>query len=409
MNTKYAGKLGDQLIALGSCIKEVEGIPSYKIVDFGIILPRKFKKKGPYQGVGGVVDKTGCYINESSIYDLDGKQQGVDDYKLAFGGAYKISSIKKRNKTAIYLGLANKQWGHFIIDNIQRLWFPLAVGLVDPQKRLLNIDAQLLDNYEFVYAGTGQFGNEFTGNYKAFFELLGIDVSKVKIINEVTEYDTVIVPSVAIYPGRYIYSIIRDIFDIVVENALSDSGMFPQKKNKIFFSRSHLPNQRELGAESIEEAFKTSGFEILFPEELTLKEQIFYWNTASEVACINGTIPHNAVFAHDNLKLYVVNKMSKVVGYQSTIDKIWQGTPIYISAYKEPFKRYPLTVSSGPYWLVMNENMVLFFKDEFHIEIQQTDDGPFMFKYLLICLETEIKLKLRWVKRKMTNIIKRGI
>lgn len=407
MNIRYSGELGDKFIQLSNSIDVIEKIPRYKVVEDGVILPRKFKKGGPYQGIGGVVDKEGNYVIESAIYDLDEVPTNRENKKLAFGGKYRFASLQKINKTAIYLGLANKHWGHFIIDNIQRLWFPLAAGMIDPNKKSVEFDLKSFKDYEFVYVGTGQFGDEFIGNYKSFFELLGLDVKKIKIVNEVMQYDTVVVPDVAIYPGRFIYSIIREVFEIVVNNSLTDLQTLPNSKERIFFSRAHLPNQLELGTEQIEESFRKCGFEVLYPEELTLKEQIYYWNTAKEIACINGTIPHNAVFAKNNLKLYVINKMSRVVGYQSTIDKIWCGEPVYIAAYKEPFKRYPLTVNSGPFWLIMNENVISFFRNELHLVYDQTDNKSFMCKYLFMCLATEIKLRLSWFKRMIKSIIRR--
>ena len=400
MIEKYSKDLSDKLQYFETKIEEKKHLPTYQIIKNGIVLPRKFEKGSPYQGKGGVIDSNCDFVVESAIFDLD-EENGIKENKLAFGGSYEYCSKRKINKTAIYLGVANKHWGHFLIDNVQRTWFAIAAGLINDGNNIIDLDDSLTERYEYVYSGTGQFGNELTGSYKEFFELLGIDARSVRIINEPTEYENVIVPSVAIYPGRYIHSIVKEVFQIVVNNAIKKEYVEPEIIDKIFFSRGHLPNQRELGAQNIENAFRKCGFTVLYPEELSLAQQIFYWNSAKEIACINGTLPHNCVFAQKDLSLYVVNKMSKVVGYQATMDKIWGAEPIYISAYKEPFKRYPLSVDSGPFWLVMNSNMESFFKDYFSKVFVPAEESQFMKKYILMCIKSEVKNRLRGLKKLM--------
>lgn len=408
MITTYAQALGERLMYFENRVEEINELPGFQIIQGGTILPRKFAAKhelAPYQGMGGVIDYNGKFVYESAIFDLDDSHSNK---KIAFGGMYDFTPGKKKKKTAIYLGVANKHWGHFLIDNVQRCWFVLAAGLQNEGNCNIKIDSDLFNDYEYVYSGTGQFENEFVGNYKEFFRLLGIDSNMVCIINEPTEYETIIVPNVSIYPGRFIHSAIKDVFKEVVKNALYECKSSYQTVDKIYFSRLHLPNQRELGEASIENAFKECGYKIMYPEELSLIEQIFYWHTAKEIACINGTIPHNCVFANSDLNLYVVSKMSRVVGYQATMDKIWGSEPTYISAYKEPFNRYPLSVDRGPFWIIMNDNTRRFFDDKYGKDFKISIGGTDYVKYILMCIETEVRYQLRGSKTALKKALIKG-
>lgn len=146
----------------------------------------------------------------------------------------------------------------------------------------------------------------------------------------------------------------------------------------------------------------------MYPEELSLIEQIFYWNSAKEIACINGTIPHNCVFANTELKLYVFSKMSRVVGYQATMDKIWGSEPLYISAYKEPFKRYPLSVDRGPFWIIMNENVRQFFEERYGKDFKRIIEKREYVKYLIMCIEAEARYQLGGIKSAFKKILHKG-
>lgn len=413
MRNKYAPKQAEYINALKK-VDVIRDVPSVKVVEKGIILPRRFvgdRKIIPYQGVGGCVDSDGNFVKESCIYDLintpDQKQL------LAFGGAYQHKVESCSSSTAIYMGLANTQWGHFIIDVVQRCWFLIHHNMLknnmthnETCKEKGYCNEILKEDYVLVFSGTGKPEEQFRGNHKRFFELLGVDVDRIKIINEPTQYDKIIVPDVSVYPGQYIHAIYRDIFKIVVANAMKETSQDLQKYDKVYFSRAHLNDIKDMGEESIESQMKKNGFEILYPEELSLTEQIFYWNHAKEIACINGTIPHNAVFAKSDLKLYVFNKMERMVGYQFTIDMVWEGEPEYISAYHEPFRRYPLSVFSGPFWITITPHVSDFLRDKFGYSLEPKIEKAKYFKYVCLCVIIETKTILSGVKSILKKYLK---
>lgn len=68
--------------------------------------------------------------------------------------------------------------------------------------------------------------------------------------------------------------------------------------DKVYFTRSQFNNalSREVGLKVIDSVMRNGGFNILAPEKLSLADQVAIWNYASEIACINGTIPLNVIF-----------------------------------------------------------------------------------------------------------------
>lgn len=394
---RYCSQQGNQIIDLSEPVIEKNISPNFRTVKDGIILPRKTDlKNAPYQGGGGVVSKNGSLVKESVIYDLI----NTNDQKqlLAFGYAYSASHIKVDSKKVIYLGLAHQHWGHFLVDVVQRLWF------INENKKEFN--SGKLENYWFAFAGFGNGVAEFKGNYSEFFRLFGLNTSQIIIVEEPTQFPEIIVPDIAIYPGQYIHTVFKNIFDCVVGSAMKEAGKkFLPTYQRIYFSRTHLKDNKEMGEEKIQDTLERCGYKILYPEELSLIEQIWYWRTADEIACINGSITHNCVFARPELRLNVFNKMSRIVGYQFTMDVVWGGMPVYISAYKEPFKNYPISVSRGPFWIAITVDVKKFFKSEYNIDIEGTNLWPDYVHYLFLCLVAKGKYIFRGSKVRVKKFI----
>lgn len=395
-SSKYVGEAFDKIKLLANKISIREGLPNYVIIENGIILPRKVNfihtnKNMPYQGLGGVITNNGTFVKESYIYDLISKPN--QNHIIAFGGGYEVKEVSNSNKTVIYMGLAHQHWGHFLIDIVQRTWYLLYNDILE--NKSMTDD----NNLFYAFSGFGNYSTEFKNNFKEFFRLLGIDTNKILFVNKPTQFKKVIVPDVAVHPGEYIYPVFKEIFNKVSENAIFEEKN-REKINKIYFSRTHLKDSKEMGEKHIEVLMKRAGFTILYPEELSLTQQIFYWQTADEIACINGTIPHNCVFAHKNLKLFIFNKMQKMVGYQFTMDAVWGSTPIYVKSYKEPFSRYPIDVSRGPFWISITKQLQQFAKLELGVTVEEKSKIKDWINYIMICILAEGKYRLRGSKAK---------
>lgn len=410
-NTSYIKVAEERIQELASYVQVYDEMPKVKILDNALVFPRKnggvcHNTNIPYQGLGGVIDSDGNFVKESIIYDLK-IQRNID--RIAFGGTYNVSLVEEDDRVAIYLGLAHKHWGHFLVDIIQRCWYPMVYDLLgnSNEKKKCRDGIKLPENYIFVFSGFGDNSNKFNGNYAEFFRLLGLDDNKIVFVNLPTKFKRVIVPGIAIYPGEFICSVYRILIDTVIEQAMIEQKKL-QREEKIYFSRTHLTGTMEIGEKEIENAMMLSGYKVMYPEELSLGEQIFYWQTAKSIACINGTIPHNCIFAHKNIVLIVFNKMNRIVGYQFTMDIVQGITPIYITAYYEPFKRYPLSVSRGPFWILITDDVKRFIKENYNEDVLLSKKTfKNWISYLKLCLIAEVRFRFRGTKAKLKKVIKK--
>ncbi len=231
------------------------------------ILPlKRFDGDDLLFGRGGVISETNEYVHLSAI---NGRIQH----------SYKYSTSSFINEKVVYCGYLVNQWGHFLIEAVARLWY------------FLKEDNATIDHYVFFLQSNEK--RVISGNYREFFELLGI-WNKISIINQPTQYREVIVPELGYnrtvnYTEQY-----KSIFSKIADNVLSQKTLAkgPTNCSKIFFSRSQMKNinKREFGLEIIDNYFTKNGYKVLYPEKMSLAELIRYIKEAEEIAMYSGSV-----------------------------------------------------------------------------------------------------------------------
>ena len=204
------------------------------------ILPlKRFKGDDLLFGRGGVVAENGKYVELSAINE-----------RVQFSYEYSNSSFV--DEKVVYCGYLVNQWGHFLIEAVARLWYYLK-------------EDDSIDHYVFFLQCNEK--REISGNYRAFFELLGI-WNKISFINQPTQYREVVVPELG-YNRTIDYSEqFKNIFFKISDNVLSSKAIsfHPTNCSKIFFSRSQMKNigKREFGLEIIDNFFKKNDYKVLY-------------------------------------------------------------------------------------------------------------------------------------------------
>ena len=304
-----------------------------KEVDKGIILPaKKDTSSNPkLWAIGGVVDKNFHFVEESNTSYL-------------FGGNYEVNEdfIDYIDEEVIFFGPFIQHWGHFICDQIGRLWY-----LIANNKKI-----------KVAYCGWNwDIGNsDMYGNYLEFFELLGIDKENLINVKNPTQFKKVIIPDFSIVGGKYVSNEFQLILDKLVENALLDKSIkYPEK---VYLSRLNLKNDKEKGEEHIIELLKKNNFEIRYPEEMSLKEQIVYFNKCKIISMISGSIAHNLLFAKNENKAIIFNKTNLLNNYQNVIDNVTKANIDYIDSY---FSLFSVLFGEGPFLLRINKYVKKYF------------------------------------------------
>ena len=163
--------------------------PFFTVVSSGTILPAKPSTQKTW-GFGGTLDSKGEIV-EASL-------------GRSFGGYYEadLDHCKRINETVYYIPIVPKHWGHFLVDVLSRLWF-----VVDRD-----------EGYRIAFCGEGWSENRIAGNYLKLLSLLGVEEERLFFIDEVTCFDTILIPSATFgasdektYQGCYYRKVIQKI------------------------------------------------------------------------------------------------------------------------------------------------------------------------------------------------------
>lgn len=321
---KYSEKIYDFLPQSELKVTEIQD---------GFILP----KSEIYISKGGVTDANKCFVSESRI-DNEGSYIRID-------GAYSFEEYSDEyyDVPVIYLGYFFRHWGHFLMDCTTRMWI-----LLD-------------DKYNgYKVAFPNHPANVRDGNYNRFLQLIGVDEERVVKIDVPTRFSTIIVPSESrIQIENRHTKAWYDIFDRACQNAVYEINKIPKK---VYFSRGKM-DKPELGESEIEHNFALNGYKVVYPELLSLDEQIGIFRHTEEVASTNSSICMNVVFAREGLKWIVINKYSlphqnfAELRYEKNLDLT------YVDAFDDRLNFYGNMIGSLPYLVSFNKNLKKMFED----------------------------------------------
>ena len=210
----------------------------------------------------------------------------------------------------LYIGFLRGHWGHFIVDSSIRLW---ALETEECRNKRILIKIEGMEDF-----------------YYKLFEQLGIEKEKLLVIDKPTKFDKVLIPELAYLPEKYISKEFLIPFNRVTANIDLNEQIY----EKIYLSRVHFAKgKKELGEKQIQEIFKLNGFKILYPEELSLQEQIWYYKNCKVLVTTNGTVAHNIVFTRNCKELVILRRFEDKNIHQEIINRIKGINLVYINAF----------------------------------------------------------------------------
>ena len=252
---------------------------------------------------GGVVDCQGQYVDLSAI---PGRVQF----------AYPFENPETREETVVYCGYMVNHWGHFLIEGVTRLWYFLEQ---DPS----------VDKYVFFLDEGEQ--RQIQGNYREFFQLLGI-WDKLEFINRPTTFRRVIVPDRGIHMRQGYAPKLLGVFDRIAENVRPQPDW--DTPEKIYFSRSQFQKGQpfEFGFDALDNFFAKNGYTILYPEKVPLSRMIHYIRSCQVVATLSGTLPHNMLFARNGQKVEIIERLVINNDNQTDVNRMRDLDVVYVDA-----------------------------------------------------------------------------
>ena len=300
-----------------------------------VLLPIRSRNDGSIWYMGGVLDADGNYIEETS---LKGEIK-YNDYKIE-------NDLPYIDEDVVYIGLYWNHYGHFIIEQVARLWYYIQ-----------NRDKNLKLCYSMA-------NNEPLPQYiEQFFKLLGITDKNSLRVSEPTKFKSITIPEMSVSASGWYTKEYQLIYDTIRENIV------PVYNDKIYLSRTHLKKckEYEFGEWYIEKLFASNGYKIIHPEELSFIGQLSIIKGAKTIACISGSLLHQMLFAKEGTKLIILQQFEEINSAQRPVNEMRKLKVTYIDCYVGlPY----VTQGVGPYLLVNNNALQNFAKDNNFISVE---------------------------------------
>jgi capsular polysaccharide biosynthesis protein len=228
---------------------------------------------------GGVYDENGNLVKNALRQHTDHKEvQAFPQLSPAILTNITVNNILKGRY--LYLGFYTEHYGHFLLETLARLW-----AYTDKK-----YDGVVFN--EFVIPRPTQGVSSFA---QLFFTPFGIDINKTSIINSVTQFERLDVPS----PQFYIQNK-ADIDYINIYRKISNYYRQNDQveRSRVYLSRSKLLKRKRkvLNEAAIETEFVKYGFIIIHPQELSFSEQLVLYSRVEILAGMEGSGLHNCVF-----------------------------------------------------------------------------------------------------------------
>lgn len=277
----------------------------------------------------------------------------------------------------IYLGGINKCWGHYITDGICKLWCINSPEI----KLLLKKDIPVVFTYEWIIE------DKISSSWRHIIDLLGWENVNIVPLTKITKFKRIYIPSNSLQhstKGRFYTSEFNQLVNSLKNAALSHD-MKPPKFEKVYLSRTRLTSDHaEFGEKGIEKLFRKVGYKILYPEQLSFEEQVYYLHNAKEVAGTMGSISHNFMFCNSETKVYILRKSWYTNDFQYVINQVSNLDVTYIDVNLSVFLNS--NSNDGPFFLYVNDNLKRFFLDKYGLHVKGNFNSRSFSSYAMICM-----------------------
>lgn len=332
-NFDYVDPWAKEELRQQTLFKRQEGdILKLKYVKNATILPMQFNTDCI---LGGVVDNEDYFISNTGFH------VGKEGYY-----PFPKGKVICHHRQAFYLGYFNGTWGHCFTDNLKLLW-----PFVDDLSKHITDNSEL----DLVYICDKNF--ELSKSFQELLQLLGINVDRLKPIENITRYDMLYVPDACFYTkGSEERYYTKEYVKLI--NTIT-TGIQSVNVDKIYLTRTALKHGKDQGERDIECVFKRLGYKIISPEKLDFRTQLAYIKGCKTMATTEGSISHNAVFMSKGANLEIVRKVPFVNEYQIALNEINNLHVTYIDAHLSVFARKD-ALAAGPFFIYVNDNLIRF-------------------------------------------------
>ena len=184
----------------------------------------------------------------------------------------------------VYIGTINRHYGHFLIGAAARLW-SLPVHGRDRLRLVFDAGHDVADLFQEAYA-------------RCFFEALNIAEENFIAFHEGVRFERIDVPALAFEENSHVHKVysetMRHVGRIICPagGSVRSGSLTYLSKERVRSGNTRIANEGEITS-----CLRMLGVEVLFPEELSMEEQIKVWRTRSLILGVVGSVLHTGIFA----------------------------------------------------------------------------------------------------------------
>ncbi|MCQ2317762.1 MAG: glycosyltransferase family 61 protein [Bacteroidales bacterium] len=283
-------------------------------------LPYKALAKEDINYVGGGL-KISDNLNIGTIYD------------------FKFDEGEKVDQDIIFIGhISSVCWGHTITDSIGRLWW-----IVTEIKKKYN-------HLPIYYISE----THLDGNYLEFIKLIGIPLTQFYRISKITLFRSVYIPDTCFDNHRISLRYTKEYVSLIDHICRQGSNIFSPRK--IFLMREN--SLRQICSSRLSQIIIDSGYHLIFPEKLSVPDQISLFQNAESIVSEESSLSHNFIFCREGTKVVILRKVNTVNIYQALINQLRHLDVVYIDCHLS------ICINQrhrGPFFLYANDNLCSYF------------------------------------------------
>lgn len=343
-NKYYEQQIGCALDSISSIDFETENRLKYRTLYNASIIP--YTHDGEDEFIG-IIDQSGNYLPETSVHYGFFKESKIN-----------VNHLSKANEKVIFLGSWLNCWGHWITDNIKYIWFLYT-----------NDYLTKYSEYKLVYVSCWN-DSKYVDSIYQLLELLDIDAKRLIEIKEPTQFSEVILPDECFFVSkddgsRYHTKEYLSLIDKIGNNLqrVIDDGKLP-KYDKVYFSYAKAGRKKQIGEYRLEKYFEELGYKIIYPENISLYEQLYILRNCNYFCSTEGSCSHNIIFMNKKTNIYLIPRANYFTGYQMTINSIINkryNSNIYYIDSSLSYLANPEAPWCGPFLYVISNELVNFF------------------------------------------------
>jgi len=231
-------------------------------------------------------------IRSSCLFRGPNDSQDISKAPLSISRRF---NVKHRKGRYIFAGpIEQLHYGHFVIEGLSRIWFYL-MHQTEVEKCELICNLTIKQNIKhYIKLAVKKDKPRIIHKFKNY-----IDLPKLKLFSSPVSVGEVVIPNPSFSDRGKAYKVHTLVFDVVAKKVLeniqlkrTDTPLYVSR-TKLIKANRHIENEVKL-----EEYILSVGGKIIYPEQLTLEEQIILFNKHKCIIGCLGSALHTLLFSN---------------------------------------------------------------------------------------------------------------